>query len=114
MNHNSESLIESVEEAPKSSKDRFFFSLLERAGIEGKYQTTLVVIMSFIGYLCGGLMLITSYLFYQDGYVCPAEFRGSKCFDYVCSLPAEERLPFVPEPTINTLGNKFGDYRCSS
>ena len=42
--------------------DRVFFHLLEKAGVEGRYQKSLVIIMSVIGYLCGGLMLITPYL----------------------------------------------------
>lgn len=56
------------------SKDdkRIFFNLLEKAGLEGRYQITLGVVMSLISYLTGGMMLITPYLFYQDPYVCPS------------------------------------------
>jgi MFS family permease len=32
--------------------------------------------------------------------------------DFVCQKSPEERGPYIPSPSINTLGNKFGDYRC--
>lgn len=52
------------EEQSKEQDDRIFFTLLERAGTMGNYQCITVIIMCLIGYLCGGLMLITPYLFY--------------------------------------------------
>ena len=84
---------------------------MEKAGLEGKYQNILVVVLSIISYLCGGLVLITPYLFYQDDYQCPS-LAVSECFTYVCSLPLEQRQPFVPSPTIYSLANEFGDFRC--
>lgn len=59
-------------------------------------------------------MLITPYLFYQDPYVCKDNLMGKSCFDYVCSLAPEDRLPYVPEASIRTIPNTFGDYRCHS
>jgi VIT1/CCC1 family predicted Fe2+/Mn2+ transporter len=44
--------------------------MLEKAGVEGRYQVSLGVIMSLVSYLTGGMMLITPYLFYQDPYIC--------------------------------------------
>ena len=50
--------------------DRIFFKLIEKAGLSGRYQNILVLVMCFISYLTGGMMLITPYLFYQDPYDC--------------------------------------------
>lgn len=88
--------------------------MLEKAGIQGRYQITLGIVMSLISYLTGGMMLITPYLFYQDPYVCPSQslLNPKSCLDFVCSKPVEERVLYIPEPSIHTLGNKFGDYRC--
>lgn len=82
-------------------------------GTMGKYQIIAVTIMCVLGYLTGGLMLITPYIFYQDPYQCPDSIPGSNCFDYVCSLPLDVRAAFIPaNPTIDSLANKFGDFRC--
>lgn len=34
------------------------------------------------------------------------------CKAYVCGLPFEQREEFIPAPSMETLANKFGDYRC--
>jgi hypothetical protein len=50
--------------------DRVFFSILEKAGSMGNYQKISTIFWCITGYLCGGLMLITPFLFYQDPYNC--------------------------------------------
>ena len=76
----------------------------------------MVGIMSMANYVCGGLYFITPFLFFTDNYHCPADtpLGDSSCRDYVCSLPPEQRLAYVPSPSMHTLGNEFGDYRCDS
>ena len=70
--------------------------------------------MCTIGYLTGGLMLITPYLFYQDPYYCSNQTLQESCRKYVCSLPKEERIPFIPTAKVMySLANHFGDYRCN-
>jgi VIT1/CCC1 family predicted Fe2+/Mn2+ transporter len=64
------SLITSTEEHEKVD-DRVFFALQERAGSMGNYQKGTVALWCLVGYLTGGLMLITPYLFFQDPYNCP-------------------------------------------
>ena len=49
---------------------RIFFNLLEKAGAFGRYQKAITFIWCIVGYLCGGLMLIIPFLYYQDPYVC--------------------------------------------
>lgn len=93
--------------------DRVFFSLLEKAGIMGKYQIITIIIMCMIGFLTGGLILITPYLFYQDPYECPNSVTGT-CSDYVCSLPLDQRGAYISQtPIFSSLADKFGDFRCS-
>ena len=91
-----------------------FFSLLERAGAWGNYQIMLIVIMCLCGYVGGGFFFISPFLFYQDPYSCPA-LSTDECHKFVCTLPPEERLCYVPEEaTIFSLASEFGDFRCDS
>lgn len=58
----------------------------------GRYQIVAVVFMCLLGYLTGGLMLMTPYLFYQDPYQCDTTPPpGMTCFDFVCSKPLADR-----------------------
>lgn len=75
---------------------RVFFNLLEKAGTFGRYQKIITFIWCIVSYLCGGLMLIIPFLYYQDPYVCPSGFPGSNCQDYVCSLESVKRASFIP------------------
>lgn len=79
----------SHQEEEADHDDRVFYSLLERAGTMGNYQIFAVIMMCLIGYITGGVMLITPYIFYQDPYHCPNPIPGMTCFDYVCSFPLE-------------------------
>ena len=91
---------------------------MEKVGLEGSYQTILVVLLSIISYLAGGLTLIAPYLFYQDPYICPnLNLSGQECTDYICSQPGYRDChngwyEYCPEPLLNSLTNKFGDFRC--
>jgi len=80
----------------------------------GFYQKLTTTFWCVVGYLCGGLMLITPFLFYQDDYVCSPNETSQSCFDYVCGLPVDLRAKHIPEPSIYSLANQFGDFRCSS
>lgn len=91
---------------------RIFFNLLEKAGAFGQYQKAITFIWCIVGYLCGGLLLIIPFLYYQDPYVCPDKFPGDNCQEYVCSFSPSERVYFIPEKSMQTLANKFGDFRC--
>ena len=72
----------------ENDKNRIFMSLMERVGLEGSYQTTLIVLLSMISYLTGGLALMAPYLFYQDPYTCPGlALSGQSCTNYICSQP---------------------------
>ena len=72
----------------QNDKNRVFLALMEKVGLEGSYQTILVVLLSVISYLAGGLMLIAPYLFYQDPYTCHGlNLSGQECTDYICSQP---------------------------
>jgi hypothetical protein len=51
--------------------DRIFFTILEKAGTSGDYQTVTTILWCLIGYLCGGLSLIIPFIFYQLPYHCP-------------------------------------------
>jgi OCT family organic cation transporter-like MFS transporter 4/5 len=88
--------------------------MLEKAGTFGNYQKVATLIYCFVGYLCGGLMLIIPFLFYEDPYTCSGSTEGMSCFDYVCSKSPADRAQFLPEKSMNTLANEFGDYRCSN
>ena len=59
-----------IEEKTNQIDQRIFFSLLERAGGMGKYQYVVIIVISIINYLGGGLILIPPYLFFQDPYSC--------------------------------------------
>lgn len=109
------SLLTSPSNPEEKVDDRVFFGLLERAGSMGNYQKLTTLFWCVVGYLCGGLMLITPFLFFQDPYSClPSELpAGSTCFDYVCGLEADKRSHFVPTPSMYSLANEFGDYRCA-
>ena len=64
--------------------------------------------------ICGQYTSVTPFLFYQDQYQCSSIPSGFiSCLEYVCSLPAGNRANYLPTPSMYTLANKFGDYRCS-
>jgi MFS family permease len=52
------------------------------------------------------------FLYYQDPYVCRHPIKGDNCQAYVCGLSASDRSGYIPAKTMNTLSNKFGDFRC--
>ena len=39
---------------------------------------------------------------------------SKQCLDHVCALNPQQRLPFIPEPSIVSFANRFGDFRCPS
>jgi hypothetical protein len=84
--------------------------MLERAGTFGKYQKITTILWCAVGYLCGGLMLIIPYLFYEDPYVCKDRTEG--CQEYACGFEPSKRGDFVPKKTFSSLANQFGDFRC--
>lgn len=90
-----------------------FFNLLERVGSFGIYQKTTLIFWSLACYLCGGLSFITPFLFFQDPYSCSSLSNSKSCQEYVCSLPNNQRLEFLQVPSLITLADKMGDYRCS-
>ena len=76
-------ITETENEKPDS---RVFFSMLEKAGTAGRYQKITTLIYCVIGYMCGGLMLIIPFLFYEDPYDCKGDYPADSCFDEVCKL----------------------------
>jgi MFS family permease len=80
----------------------------------GCYQRMLIVILSMIQFICGGLFLLAPYIFYQEPYQCPSSAGELNCHSYVCSLPAEERLAFTPESPLKSISSDYGDFRCST
>jgi hypothetical protein len=89
-----------------------FFAMLEKAGTTGKYQKITTLIWCIVGYLCGGLMLIIPYLFYQDPYDCSSEGLTQGCLEFVCTKSEAERIHFFPQKSFSSLANEFGDFRC--
>ena len=87
-----------------------FFGLIQKVGSMGRYQMCHMLLWSIMGYVAGGIVLMTPFLFYQDPYQCPPDIPN--CKDHVCAMAPESRASFVPTPTIRTLANHFGDYRC--
>jgi MFS family permease len=87
---------------------------MDKVGGLGKYQMITLGFWCLCCLFCGGFEFITSYLFFEDPYECPAslDLGGKSCFNYVCALPSEQRHPFVPLPSMSTLANNLGDYRC--
>ena len=79
----------------------------------GKYQVLLVTALCILSLQCGGLDLMTPFLFYQDPYSCEG-LSSKDCKDMVCDLPYDQRKAYIPmETTIKSFANKFGeDYRC--
>lgn len=100
---------------PEENQDkRIFSSFVEKVGSMGCYQRMLVIILSLVQYICGGLFLVAPFILYQEPYQCASSTEGLSCHDYVCSLTPSERLAFVPESSIKTITNDFGDFRCSA
>lgn len=58
------------------SIDRIFFQLMEKAGTSGRYQIITTFLWSLTAYLCGGLLFITPFLFYQEPYQCEGDFSS--------------------------------------
>ena len=79
MDTPNQSLITNPEDQNEKVDDRVFFSLQEKVGSMGKYQKLTVALWCLVGYLTGGLMLITPYLFYQDPYVCGDDYSTKQC-----------------------------------
>lgn len=104
--------ITSLPEEPQQTDTRVFFSMLERAGTFGRYQKIITLLWCVVGYLCGGLMLIIPYLFYQDPYDCSREGISEGCQEFVCAKPASERAAYFPSNSFSSLANEFGDFRC--
>ena len=79
----------------------------------GNYQKATVALWCIVAYLCGGLMLITPYLFYQDPYDCGPGYSEKQCYDLACGTAANDRDQYInPNPTMISLANQFGDFRC--
>ena len=77
----------------------------------GPYQVRMIFFLTIINYLAGGLFIISPYLFYQDPYECEGMSKDA-CFEQVCTLSPLERESYIPPPSIKSIANHFGDYRC--
>ena len=90
-----------------------FASLMERVGQKGSYQNMVVLISCLLTYISGGLMLMPSFLFFQDSYTCKDQLTAKACLDFVCSLDPPQRAEYLPQPpSILSVVNKFRDYHC--
>jgi len=85
--------------------ERVFSSFLERVGGMGCYQRMLVIILSLVQFLCGGIFLLAPYIFYQEPYHCSQGTEGLTCHEYVCSLPPTERIAFIPEASLKSIAS---------
>jgi len=84
-------------------------------GSFGLYQKIILTLLCIATCLNGQIIFIAPYVFYEDAYTCPSTLpTGVSCMDYVCSLPLSQRATFIPAKSMETLANKFGDFRCSS
>lgn len=52
--------------------ERIFYSLLERVGGNGKYQTVMLGVWSILMAIVGSTGFFLPYVFYQGNYQCPA------------------------------------------
>jgi hypothetical protein len=89
--------------------NRIFYSILERVGGHGTYQTLSLAIWSVIILVAGSSSFFNAFLFYQDEYVC--EGSVSDCHAFVCSLPQQQRAAYL-NSDFTSFVSKFGDYRC--
>ena len=80
----------------------------------GPYQFQLLIIISFMDLIQGGINFIAPYIFFQEPYSCPNSADESNCITKVCSLPLEERSQYIPESSIYSIADQFGDFRCES
>lgn len=71
-NNTNQSLL-SEENANNKQRQDLVFQLFEKVGTFGKYQKITMIFWCLVCYLCGGITLITPFLFYQDPYVCPVK-----------------------------------------
>ena len=78
----------------------------------GRYQGQLILILALINYLQGCINFIAPYIFYQEPYSCPNSSDEASCYTKVCSLPLSERSAYIPESSIYSIPNQFGDFRC--
>jgi MFS family permease len=94
---------------------RVFSRLMDKVGAEGLYQRVTLVFWCVCSYLCTGLLLMKPFLFFEEPYLCPASLNldAQGCFDYVCTLPKDQRLSFIPNISISSLANQLGDFRCN-
>ena len=90
-----------------------FTGLMERVGHKGSYQNMVILISCLLTYVSGGIMLMPSFLFFQDNYICKDQPTAKACLDFVCSLDPPQRAEYLPQPpSILSVVNKFGDYHC--
>lgn len=87
---------------------------MEKVGCFGKYQIITQVVWCTITYMAGGLTLISPFLMFQDPYDCRDSFPGANCKDAVCTMDPKDRSTYIPEATLTSLANLYGDYRCPS
>jgi len=68
----------------------------------GRYQIFLFLTLSAISLICGSVILITPFLFYEDKYDCDklqvATDTYKQCLDIICEqYPLEARTQFFPD-----------------
>jgi hypothetical protein len=98
------------------SNHNIYSKLLEEVGIDGRYQTLIIVIFCITTFQMGMMVLGGSYYFAVAPYNnCPHQHPGTlQCTQHVCTLPYSERKQYENRQMANlkTLGNEYGDYHC--
>jgi hypothetical protein len=82
-------------------KEGIFFTLITKVGSNGRYQLALFFTLTAISLLCGSVILITPFLFYEDKYNCDkleiATDTYKQCLDLICEFPLEAREYYLPD-----------------
>jgi hypothetical protein len=73
---------------------RIFHGLLERVGGEHAYQKMITVLLGAIYIPAASAYFCSSFLFYQNDYVCPHSINN--CQEYVCSLLSHSNPSIYP------------------
>ena len=96
-----------------SSKQRVYYDLLTRVGNNGKYQIKAMMIFFMIALLGASTFFVSTYLFYQQPYLCNG-VQSTACSKHVCSLPPSQRTQYQSPHIISTLGNQNTNFNCQS
>lgn len=99
----------SEEPVEVDNHQNIYHKLMEEVGINGRYQTFVIVLFCLVIFQNGMMILGSSYYFAVAPYTnCPKEYAGiTLCTKYACSLPYHQRKQYENQQIsqLKTLGN---------